>query len=328
METLLQQLLTSAIQAQVSDIHIKVEREYLQLSMRGLQGMSQVEQPYPLALLHYLKYIADLDMGCRFRPQNGQFSMEIANQRVYFRLSVLATLTQESAVLRILNKNNLSLADLTSDTMVQYYFRGWCQQKSGMVLFSGPTGSGKTTTIHTLLDYIAQQHAYKVITLEDPIEMHNETLTQLQVNEAIGFTYEQGIKEVLRHDPDVLMIGEIRDEASAQAAIRAALSGHMVYACIHAKNSLDVLLRMQQFGVHEQELLQVLSGVSNQRLVTKKAGKERLCLYEILSKADIQAVLQHQGLPCDHQSMEQQLQQAFAMGEISEATYQSNCELF
>lgn len=264
-------------------------------------------------LFHYLKYIANLDLGCCDKPQSGSFQWESGGQTLYFRFSLISSLDQETGVLRILNNHHeISLDNLSSEPQQTAIFRWWTRQRSGLVILSGQTGSGKTTTLYALLDEIAKVGKAKIMTLEDPIEIHDHRFVQLAINEASGFTYEEGIRQLMRHDPDVIMIGEIRDSYTAKMAYRCALTGHMVFSSIHARTASEALKRLQELGVEKSEWQHTLTAVCAQRLYSRKNHEsERICIYEILEGAALQSTLENKAVP-NHEDIEAKIRQAVA----------------
>ncbi len=315
-EELFLKILDQALKEKVSDIHFKVQGGSLLIEMRGLSGIKQLKKQYPIALLQYLKYCAHLPLGQLNKPQNGQFALNINDETIFFRLAALNNLEQaDSAVLRILNHNELAIKDLCHDVQVIKHFERWINRKSGLIIISGPTGSGKTTTLHTLLAYLARAKK-KVITIEDPIEIKNDLLMQLQVNEAQGFSFEQGVKEILRYDPDVILIGEIRDEQSAKMMLRAALSGHLVFTSLHCSSSLSAIERLQDLGISAHQLKEVLIGIANQRLIPRYRKQERMAFYEILDGTMLQQRLLGKSVNLD-KNLPYILQEAYQQGYIT-----------
>ncbi|NBK99677.1 MAG: competence protein ComG, partial [Erysipelotrichia bacterium] len=230
MRELFEQLLLLVLKHNASDVHMRLYDEQLQISLRCANGIVDVKKVFDATLFHYLKFIANLDLGNIGIPQSGNFSYVLKGNEYYFRFAFIQTLDVQSAVLRILNNHQkILLSQLSKEQKQNEIFKKWTKFRGGLSIISGPTGSGKTTTLHALLESIAQNKRLKVITLEDPIEIRSNHYLQLQINERMHFDYEEGIKQLLRHDPDVIMLGEIRDQASARSLIRCALSGHMVF---------------------------------------------------------------------------------------------------
>ena len=312
-------LLHVMLQAQATDVHFQVKKHQLMVTMRTNAGIEPIHSSaIDQCLFNYLKFISHLDLGYGKTAQNGNFEYMYRQQRYQFRFSLLQTAEQQTAVLRILNNHApIVLDNLTTDPSVIETFRLWCKQSAGLVLLSGPTGSGKTTTLHALLQYIAVHYKKRVVSLEDPIEIPDASFVQLQINEDSGFTYERGIKELLRHDPDVLMIGEIRDSYSARMLIRSALTGHLVFSTIHAKDCLEVLFRLQDFGISNEDITETLLGITSQRLMSNYDKSAKLCLYETFNAVDLSYYQKHHELSPTHKTMDTILQNAFQNKEIS-----------
>ena len=327
MKAKFEKLIKEALQLQVTDIHFSFSKKQVKISLRTLHGFKLLPpDEEALGLLNYLKYCANLDLGNMGKPQSGQFESVIDGRCLYFRFSYLMTLQVESAVLRILGQQqNLTLEQLSDDRRVQRVFATWTHLRNGLILLSGPTGSGKTTTLNAILSKIAENQQLKVISLEDPIEIVNDSYLQLQINEKINFTYEEGIKQLLRHDPDVIMIGEVRDENTAKMAYRCALSGHLVFTTIHTKCASEAIKRLLEFGLTANELSGTLSAVMNQRLFASKKGKGRICIYEILDREMLQRAIY--GEQIQHEDIFQLIKKAAEYGNIYKKDAQQEVEL-
>ncbi|RGC52624.1 ATPase, T2SS/T4P/T4SS family [Absiella sp. AM29-15] len=295
MQEKMNQMLRLAQLHHATDIHFVMKKEKLSVSMRGLYGMEEIYSPaLDASLFHYLKYLSNLDLGNLSVPQSGNFQYTYEGNLLYFRFSLLTTLHMQTAVLRILNNHSeIELKDLTKDQAQLQSFMNWTKIRSGLIVLSGPTGSGKTTTLHAILHQIANDHHLQVVSLEDPIEIFDDSYLQLQINEKNNFSYEEGIKQLMRHDPDVIMIGEIRDPSSARMLLRSALSGHLIFTTIHAKSCSEAIKRLNEFGLSNEELTHTLSAIVNQRLYPSANGKGRVCIYEIMEKEELQYCLAH-----------------------------------
>ncbi len=225
-------LLAEAVQRRASDLHLVPRRRDAAVRLR-LDGMlvdvGVLSKETAERLIAHFKFLAGMDIGERRRPQSGAMEVAEFGETVYLRLSTLPTLYDESLVIRLLPQRfSLPLRELSLFFRSTARLFSFMQHPQGLVLLTGPTGSGKTTTLYTLLDLCQAERQRNIITLEDPIEKQNERLLQVQINEKAGITYAAGLKAALRHDPDVLMVGEIRDHDTAAIAIRSALSGHLV----------------------------------------------------------------------------------------------------
>ena len=241
-----EQLLHMVERKRATDVHFTLMQHRLHVQVRGWNGLETIQNAaFDEGLFCYLKYISNLDLGNTLQPQSGNFQYEFRQELLYFRFSLLPTLEKQTAVLRVLNNHEeISLEELSMDRKQTASFLNWTKTRSGLIVLSGPTGSGKTTTLHAILKRIAKENRLHVVSLEDPIEIFDDSYLQLQINEAGGFTYEEGIKELLRHDPDVIMIGEIRDPTTARMLLRCALSGHLIFTTIHAKCCSEAIKRL------------------------------------------------------------------------------------
>lgn len=294
MNELLQTIIQDALLQNVSDIHF-ILSEKLHIHFRLLNGIQEVKYPCDEKLFSYLKFISNLDVSGHHQSQSGSFQLEIKHQIYHFRFSYIQHLTNQSGVLRILNHHRyLTIDDLSIERQVTKIFRKWTKQRVGFNLFSGPTCSGKTTTLHVILETIAKQQQLKIVTLEDPIEIYSSSYLQMQINEKANFTYDEAIKHLLRQDPDVIVIGEIRDEYTAKMAFRAALSGHMVFSTIHAKSASEALKRFIEFGISKLDIENTLTGITNQRLFKRKGKNQRICVYEVMEEEQVRACLKNQ----------------------------------
>ena len=224
-------------------------------------------------VLSRIKVMAELDITERRIPQDGRFKVRIRERDVDFRVSIMPSVFGEDAVIRILDKENLSdqLSGLTLDHLgfdasTLAIIRRLAREPHGMLLVTGPTGSGKTTSLYAALSEINDGHD-KIITIEDPVEYHLAGVLQIPVNERKGLTFARGLRSILRHDPDKIMVGEIRDAETAQIAVQAALTGHLVFSTVHANNVFDVLGRFEHMQVDPYSLVAALNGIVAQRLL-------------------------------------------------------------
>jgi type IV pilus assembly protein PilB len=217
--------------------------------------------------------MSELDIAERRVPQDGRFRVRYAGRSIDFRVSIMPTIYGENAVLRVLDKESMSekFRKLTLDVVGfseddLRKFRRYIAEPYGMVLVTGPTGSGKTTTLYAALNEIKTEED-KLITIEDPVEYQVKGITQIPVNEKKGLTFARGLRSILRHDPDKIMVGEIRDTETAQIAINSALTGHLVFTTVHANNVVDVLGRFLNMGVEPYNFVSALNCILAQRLV-------------------------------------------------------------
>ncbi|KVO61492.1 GspE/PulE family protein [Burkholderia stagnalis] len=261
----------------VSDIHFENTLRGLSIKYR-IDGVISTARVLPdpsmsEQVISRLKVMAELDIGEKRIPQDGRFSVTIQSREVDFRVSIMPGLFGEDAVLRILDRQSLTAdkAKLTLDTLgidtsTSQTIRRLANHPYGMLLVTGPTGSGKTTTLYATLSEIKRGDD-KIITIEDPVEYQLDDILQIPVNEKKGLTFARGLRSILRHDPDRILVGEIRDRETAEIAIQAALTGHLVYTTVHANNVFDVLSRFRHMQVDPYSFVTALNGVVAQRLV-------------------------------------------------------------
>ncbi|WP_336635247.1 competence type IV pilus ATPase ComGA [Lysinibacillus fusiformis] len=246
------------------------------------------ELPNDLAerMISYYKFLAQLDISERRKPQSGSFQKAMEQQAYAFRVSTLPSVfLKESLIIRLLLQNHsFPLTSLCYFKSSAHKLMELVQNRQGLLFFTGATGSGKSTSLYSLIHYCSTELNRHVISLEDPVENNQANLLQIQVNERAGVTYATGLKAILRHSPDVIMIGEIRDKETAKIAIEASLTGHLVVSTIHAKDSISCLYRLMDLGVSIDELRQTIIGIVAQVLFHSSALQDdRLALYEILS---------------------------------------------
>lgn len=287
MEERLQSLLKLALRYNATDIHFQMAYQDVRIQMRINGDLRNVKSKFEdYKLIRYLQYLANLDIGNLLIPQTGQFEMEVDGNLLSLRFAVINNINSTNGVLRILNSNIKVDANNLSHLVCQNnYFQSILNKDCGLIIFSGPTGSGKTTTLYSLLKSIKNR---KIYTIEDPIEVYNDAFVQIEVNEAIGLDYAAGIKQILRHDPDVIMIGEIRDEKAAKMAVVAANTGHLVLTTLHASRASSCISRLVELGVNETHLYENLLCIANQRMMIDKNTKEKIVLYEIMDRKEIE----------------------------------------
>lgn len=268
--------LYDALQAQASDIHLECGPRGLVVKYRldgVLQSVSRPEgKEFADRVISRLKVLADLDISERRVPQDGRLKLSRAGREIDVRVSIMPSSHGEDAVMRVLDRyqlaanEQLSVMHLGFDEQAAEFIRRQAQMPYGLFLVTGPTGSGKTTTLYGVLSEIHTGQD-KMITIEDPVEYQLNDVLQIPVNEAKGLTFARGLRSILRHDPDRIMVGEMRDAETAQIAVQAALTGHQVYATVHANNVFDVIGRLSSMGVDPYNLVAALNGVVAQRLM-------------------------------------------------------------
>ena len=267
----------NALERRASDIHIETRDDQLAIKYRidgVLQyAMNPIAKEWYSAVISRIKVMSELDIAERRVPQDGRFRVRYKGRLIDFRVSIMPTIHGEDAVLRVLDKESMSekFSKLTLDVVGfseqdVTKFRRYIKEPYGMVLVTGPTGSGKTTTLYAALSEIKNDED-KIVTIEDPVEYQIKGITQIPVNEKKGLTFARGLRSILRHDPDKILVGEIRDQETAQIAINAALTGHLVFTTVHANNVLDVLGRFLNMGVEPYNFVASLNCILAQRLV-------------------------------------------------------------
>jgi type IV pilus assembly protein PilB len=268
-----------ALNRRASDIHIETRDTEVVIKYRidgVLQpAMKPIAKEHHSAIISRIKVMSELDIAEKRVPQDGRFRVKIGGRAIDFRVSVMPSVHGEDAVIRILDKESLSktftslrLDVLGHDEKELTRFRRFIREPYGMVLVTGPTGSGKTTTLYAALSEIKTEED-KIITIEDPVEYQLKGITQIPVNEKKGLTFARGLRSILRHDPDKIMVGEIRDAETADIAIQSALTGHLVFTTVHANNVIDVLGRFLNMKIEPYNFVSALNCVLAQRLVRR-----------------------------------------------------------
>lgn len=267
----------NALERRASDIHIETRDTDVLIKYRidGVlhQAMAPIAKEWHSAIISRVKVMSELDIAERRVPQDGRFRVRYKGRCIDFRVSVMPAINGEDAVLRILDKESLSEKFRTLNLDVIGFseselrrFRRYIREPYGMILVTGPTGSGKTTTLYAAISEIKTDED-KIITIEDPVEYQIRGITQIPVNEKKGLTFARGLRSILRHDPDKIMVGEIRDLETAQIAIQSALTGHLVFTTVHANNVVDVIGRFLNIGVEPYNFVSALNCILAQRLV-------------------------------------------------------------
>ena len=301
--------LYTAIQRRASDIHIETQEDSVHVKYR-IDGVLQaamrpIDKRFHGTIISRVKVMAELDIAEKRVPQDGRFKVRMGGKSIDFRVSIMPSVHGEDAVIRILDKESISeqfhelrldILGFPDDELRR--FRKYIAEPYGMVLVTGPTGSGKTTTLYAALSEIKSIED-KIITIEDPVEYQLRGITQIPINEKKGLTFARGLRSILRHDPDKIMVGEIRDAETAQIAINSALTGHLVFTTVHANNVLDVLGRFLNMGVEAYQFVSALNCVLAQRLV------RNICVHckrpAVISRAQLEEsaldpALEHSGL--------------------------------
>ena len=267
----------TALERRASDIHIEARDIEVAVKYRIdgvlVHAMTPISKDWLSTIISRIKVMSELDIAERRVPQDGRFRVRYKGRFVDFRVSIMPSIHGEDAVLRVLDKETLSekfqnlsldVVGFSADEMRK--FRRYIREPYGMVLVTGPTGSGKTTTLYAAINEIKTDED-KIITIEDPVEYQVRGITQIPVNEKKGLTFARGLRSILRHDPDKIMVGEIRDNETAQIAIQSALTGHLVFTTVHANNVTDVIGRFINMGVEPYNFVSALNCILAQRLV-------------------------------------------------------------
>ncbi len=269
----------NAIQRRASDVHIETREAEVVIKYRidGVlyQAMEPIDKRHHQTIISRIKVMSELDIAEKRVPQDGRFKLRLKGRTLDFRVSIIPSVHGEDCVIRILDKESMNeefkslrLDILGFDDETLRKLRKFIREPYGMVLVTGPTGSGKTTTLYACLSEI-QTSEDKIVTIEDPVEYQLRGITQIPVNEKKGLTFARGLRSILRHDPDKIMVGEIRDEETAQIAVQSALTGHLVFTTVHANNVVDVLGRFLNMNVDLYNFVSALNCVLAQRLVRR-----------------------------------------------------------
>ena len=299
----------SAIQRRASDIHIETQDDAVHVKYR-IDGVLQpamrpIDKRFHSTIISRVKVMAELDIAEKRVPQDGRFKLRMPGKTIDFRVSIMPSVHGEDAVIRILDKESISeqfhelrldILGFPDDELRR--FRKYIAEPYGMVLVTGPTGSGKTTTLYAALSEIKSIED-KIITIEDPVEYQLRGITQIPINEKKGLTFARGLRSILRHDPDKIMVGEIRDAETAQIAINSALTGHLVFTTVHANNVLDVLGRFLNMGVEAYQFVSALNCVLAQRLVRNicvHCKRPQRVTRVMLEESALDPSLEHRGL--------------------------------
>lgn len=319
----LHQLLEYASMRKATDIHLTLIHDHLEIQFRiREQIVPLIQDLWDQSIFEYLKYIAGMDLTNPFIPQSGQFAWKLEGKTIFYRFSILRNQDLQTGVIRILNTHiNMTIDELTTKQAHRDFLKQLIYARKGLVIACGPTNSGKTTTLHAILHAISKNSGHKVVSLEDPIEIEDPLYLQLQINEEIGFSYEKGIEELLRHDPDVLLIGETRNSYTAKMVVRAALTGSLAFTTLHASNTLEALERLYDLGITKYELKNTLTVLIGQRLYQASPNKKEI-VYEILSGKDLNYAIENQTYPEDFFSLSDEILEAIAQHRIHDSQAQ------
>lgn len=337
-EKIADDILKRAIQQGASDIHILPRKEGPLVQFRidnHLVPQETLTFDETERLISHLKFLASMDIGEKRRPQSGAITITLDDKVIGLRLSTLPTTYLESLVIRLIPQHNiLPLEQLSLFPNTAHRLISLLKHSHGMIIFTGPTGSGKTTTLYSLLHHTQELLNRNVITLEDPIESQSEKVLQVQINEKAGITYAVGLKAVLRHDPDVIMVGEIRDAETAQIAVRAALTGHLILTTMHSRDAKGAISRLLEFGLSWHEIQQSVIAVTAQRLVELKDAiiensvmdrNKRASVYELLYGKELVKVLQSvkgEQVQTSYRTLKHEIGKAVVMGFVEDKEFE------
>lgn len=334
--TFVSQLLEHACSANASDIHFyplpNKDKIHIYFRILGKRHrIKSINHSVYQMILTYFKFTSGMDIGENRLPQNGTLSFQNKNKKNFsLRLSTLPLKNIESMTIRILpQEKELLLEQLFLFPSQSKRMKSWLSHPSGIILLTGPTGCGKTTTMYALLESMLKEHSFQAITLEDPVEKKIDDVLQVEVNEMAGISYQTGLKAALRHDPDILMIGEIRDQETAEFAFQASLTGHLVLSTLHAKDARGTIERLIDLGIQRAELSQTLIAVAAiQLLPIKRQGKtsRRAAIVELLDGKILEQIIKGDGqTQMNHfHSFNYLKEKAYLYGFISKEVYDRN----
>ncbi len=334
------EIIIQAYKVRASDVHIIPTNPYSVIEYRvdhQLVTIEKIRNSEAEKIISHLKFRSKMDIGERRKPQSGSLTMTIMEDKINIRLSTLPTIPHESLSIRILPQNEVeTLQRLTLFPKHTAMLSSLIKKAHGLIIVSGPTGSGKTTTIYSLLNEAAARKK-RIICIEDPVEMQTDTFIQVEINEKAGLTYAETLKSVLRHDPDIIMIGEIRDFETAKIAVRAAMTGHLVISTIHAKSCLGSINRLKELGIEEHDINETVIGLVSQRLVEMKCPlcgdncskfcriyrkRRRLAIFEILADKSLEALINEGEINHRYESLEQTIKKSITLGYVNEKEYE------
>ncbi|MBA4535807.1 type II/IV secretion system protein [Bacillus aquiflavi] len=331
-EQLADKIITDAFKKETTDIHIIPRKKDTLIQFRVVNKLIPylyLQREECDRLISHFKFQAAMDIGERRRPQSGAYTNYVDGHLISMRLSTLPTAYNESLVIRLLPQSKKDPHHLSLFPQTTRKILALLKHAHGLIIFTGPTGSGKTTTLYSLLNESSRIFNRNIITLEDPVEKNYDNVLQVQVNEKAGITYSTGLKAILRHDPDLIMVGEIRDAETAQIAVRASLTGHLVLSTMHTRDAKGAIYRLLEFGVNWIEIEQTLVAVTAQRLVELACPLsetvKRAAVFEILYGRSLVEVLREakgEKVDLHYEKLKDIIKKGIALGFIKESEYE------
>lgn len=337
-------ILRRAVQLGASDIHIIPRKHHPLIQYRvdnRLLPFKWLDPQQADRVISHFKFLSSMDIGEKRRPQSGSMTFVLNKETIGLRLSSLPAAGTETLVIRLLpNQSILPLDQLSLFPSTAQKILALLQHSHGLMIFTGPTGSGKTTTLYSLLHYAKEFIHRNIITLEDPIENLSEEVLQVQINEKAGVSYSVGLKAALRHDPDIIMVGEIRDAETAKIAVRASLTGHLILTTMHTRDAEGAIYRLLEFGISLTEIKQTLIAISAQRLLELKCPicegdcppycqytkrKKRASVYELLYGRELSNILSErvkdERNEQSYRLLKDEIKKAIALGFVRKEEY-------
>lgn len=318
MEQQLISLIRLARNHKATDIHFTRRKRTLDISFRQPEGLTPLKQDiFGPSLFEYLKFRTGMDLTQLHSPQSGAATID----GIDCRFAILPGRIMETGVLRLMQADvALEIDELSWDPEITGFFHSLAARTQGLVLFAGPTGSGKTTTQHAILREASLIQDLKCVSLEDPVEIQDESYIQVAVDEEHGLTYERGIEELMRHDPDIICIQEVRTYVAASRLFTACLTGHFCLATIHASDGRESLWRLKDLGIPETLIREQLDAVVSQRLyMDPVTGRKEVCIHEIIRRPEIFYLLEYGSYPKEFRPLAELVHEAAEAGYILEA---------
>ena len=269
MNELFERIIFNALQINATDIHLQSKNKgTIKFRVNGkMKLFEEISSEEIKKLINYIRFISKIDLNYHLKPQTGHFKYHYLDKDYNLRISNLVGKDNETLVIRILNNHeHISLDNISQMNEVKDFLKRIVTKEHGLFVISGATGSGKSTTLYALIDEIYKTYKRNIITIEDPIEIDKDYCLQIELNEKQGITYEKSLRQILRHDPDIIMIGEIRDEKTAALALTCSLTGHLVLTTIHASHCINTMKRLMNLGISKLDLSDVLIGVMAQKM--------------------------------------------------------------